>query len=451
MMPLTLPETAVMTLGTTLDPAQSRDWTPLLVGADRARALALVEEIATALSAPAAGATDPSLRGAAGRALFFAYFAEAWPGRDVSAPTDDALAAALDGLAQTQQNASLQEGLTGVGWVVQHLVGRFEDDGDDVAAAIDDALLTLTARTPWDGAYDLMHGLCGMGTYALERIARPRGRQLLAQVVRRLDELAERHPHGVTWRTLPDADSSVRTTHPALGHYDCGVAHGVPGLLPLLAGACAAGVEVARARPLLDGAVRWLLDVARLPESAPSRFPDAVAVDTSPAPTDLAWCYGDPGVAAALVAAARAVGEPAWADAARAMALHAAARLLAADARGAGLRSASLCHGASGVGLLLHRLWREFGDAALADAARSAYVRTLALQPLGQAGGFRVRADARGSRDAQSVADGGLLVGAAGVGLALLAATGTVEPAWDRLLAASLPPTRAGAIAGNIG
>ena len=30
--------------------------------------------------------------------------------------------------------------------------------------------------------------------------------------------------------------------------------------------------------------------------------------------------------------------------------------------------------------------------------------------------------------------DPGVLTGAAGVGLALLAATGTVEPAWDRLL-----------------
>jgi hypothetical protein len=33
-----------------------------------------------------------------------------------------------------------------------------------------------------------------------------------------------------------------------------------------------------------------------------------------------------------------------------------------------------------------------------------------------------------------------MLIGAAGVGLALLAAVSDVEPAWDRLLLASIPP-----------
>jgi hypothetical protein len=38
------------------------------------------------------------------------------------------------------------------------------------------------------------------------------------------------------------------------------------------------------------------------------------------------------------------------------------------------------------------------------------------------------------------VADPGFLTGAAGIGLALLAATSPVEPAWDRVLLASVPP-----------
>jgi hypothetical protein len=36
--------------------------------------------------------------------------------------------------------------------------------------------------------------------------------------------------------------------------------------------------------------------------------------------------------------------------------------------------------------------------------------------------------------------DPGFLTGAAGIGLALLAAVSPVEPAWDRLLLAALPP-----------
>ena len=43
------------------------------------------------------------------------------------------------------------------------------------------------------------------------------------------------------------------------GYYNLGLAHGVPGVIALLGQACAAGVAVDKARPLLDGAVHWLL------------------------------------------------------------------------------------------------------------------------------------------------------------------------------------------------
>ena len=40
--------------------------------------------------------------------------------------------------------------------------------------------------------------------------------------------------------------------------------------------------------------------------------------------------------------------------------------------------------------------------------------------------------------------DPGFLEGAAGIGLALLGALSTVEPAWDRMLLVSLPPGEKG-------
>jgi hypothetical protein len=38
------------------------------------------------------------------------------------------------------------------------------------------------------------------------------------------------------------------------------------------------------------------------------------------------------------------------------------------------------------------------------------------------------------------VADPGILTGAAGVALALLAAATPIEPSWDRMLLVSIPP-----------
>ena len=55
-------------------------------------------------------------------------------------------------------------------------------------------------------------------------------------------------------------------------------------------------------------------------------------------------------------------------------------------------------------------------------------------RPGGRLGGFyAVMRDAAG-RPARRMAFRGLLLGAAGIGLVLLAATTNVEPAWDRIL-----------------
>jgi len=61
-------------------------------------------------------------------------------------------------------------------------------------------------------------------------------------------------------------------------------------------------------RGLLDGAVRWLLSQRMDPDS-PSAIPYVVAPEQAPEPSRSAWCYGDPGVAATLLLATRAMGE----------------------------------------------------------------------------------------------------------------------------------------------
>jgi hypothetical protein len=44
------------------------------------------------------------------------------------------------------------------------------------------------------------------------------------------------------------------------GYYNLGLAHGVPGVIAFLGKVCAVGVACDKARPLLDGAVHWLLE-----------------------------------------------------------------------------------------------------------------------------------------------------------------------------------------------
>jgi len=189
-----------------------------------------------------------------------------------------------------------------------------------------------------------------------------------------------------------------------------------------------AGVARKAARSLLDDAVRWLM-AQKLSEGSGSVFPTSAAPRLKPEPSRSAWCYGDPGIAAALLCTARSVGEAAWEREAHAIARRAADR----PADQAGVRDAGLCHGAAGLGHVFNRLFQATRDERLGEAARFWLVRALEMRKKrGGVAGYTAH------RASDSPPDGGLsrgvLEGAAGIALALLAAVSPIEPEWDRML-----------------
>jgi hypothetical protein len=405
-------------------------WEPLLRGALKKRAAESIQTIVDDLAAPGQGqAGDPSLAGgAAGLALLHGYLAQAACGKD-SAAAARCLERATAAVADNPTSASLYSGLTGVGWALAHLRGRWPDlDGEEDVAEIDEALLDHLDRSPWPDDYDLISGLVGFGVYALERLPRPAAVTCLERVLDRLAETAEHRPEGITWWTDPAwLPAETREKYPR-GYYNLGLAHGVAGVIALLGQACASGVAVARARALLEGAVRWLL--AR---QGPGGFTYWAGPGGDDKPARLAWCYGDPGVAAALLGAARCVGEPGWERAALAIARRAAQRPPAES----GVIDVGLCHGAAGLGHLFNRMFQATGETWLADAARSWFERALGMRRAGRGvGGY----EAWLSGDMTWMTEPGLLTGAAGIALALLAATTPIEPAWDRVLLIGIPP-----------
>ncbi|HSK76786.1 MAG TPA: lanthionine synthetase C family protein [Thermoanaerobaculia bacterium] len=414
----------------------TRNWHPILEGPAALPVSEAVHEIAAALPvAPFAddGRGASLAAGQAGQAVFHAYLALA---ENDEAQADRAVAlldGAVETLATTPLPPTLYTGFPGVAWVAEHLQGRlFEPGEDDPNLDVDEALLGALERSPWPGDYDLITGLAGLGVYALERLPRPTATACLERIVERLAERSERMPEGVTWFTPPERlPEWQREIHPN-GYYNLGVAHGVPAVVALLAGAAAAGV--APARPLLDDTVRWLL-AHRLEPGAGSCFGTSFYPGEDPGLSRLAWCYGDAGIAASLLAAARAVGEPAWEKEALGIALSAAER----PAEKAMVRDAGLCHGAAGLGHLFNRMYQSTGEERLAEAARFWIGHALEIRQPGEGiAGFRVWT-AEMDGDPPWRTEPGFLEGAAGIGLALLAAVSAVEPAWDRVLLVSLP------------
>jgi hypothetical protein len=406
-------------------------------------ALAVVQEIAVALEAPVElPATEhyTLAGGMSGVALFFFYLARASGERRYAEVARRLIRESVAALTKVAMKPWLYEGFSGIVWAASHLSALDPESEAVDFTEIDRVMRDYLGRTPWRAPYDLIGGLVGYGVYALDRLPGTLAWECLRRVVERLEETAERDGKGARWHTAPELLPAHQLERWPRGHYNLGLAHGVPGPIALLGAVCLTPLEE-RARPLLKDAVRWLL-AQRLGPDAGGGFPAWVCAEEQPEGSRLAWCYGDAGVAAALMTAAVAAHEPDWKLEARELARRAAPR----PADEAGAVDPGLCHGYAGLGHVFNRLWQYTRDEELERAARFWIELTLdRRQPgTGIAGFHAMLPDATGTLAPQP--DSGFLTGTAGVGLALLAASCDPEPAWDRalLLSAPGPPARPG-------
>lgn len=347
----------------------------------------------------------------------------------------DLLAAAAD---PPGVPTALHGGMVGLAWAMTH-VGHALSVAAPVAACdeLDTALLARVRERAWPGEHDLLTGLTGIGVYGLERCGSSRlAGDLVAAVVQQLADTAHVRAPGIAWHTPSARLPLARRAELSRGAYDLGLAHGVPGVIAFLAGACRAGIASEAAGALLAAAVDWTL-AQQLAAGPGARYPAWIAADEPPWPARLAWCTGGLGVATALLVAARCVAEPHWERAAIRLAELEAAR----DPRQTRVVDACLCHGASGNAHLFHRLYRATGRPVLAAAARRWFEHTLdSHDPARGDSGFRFWApDPAAPTPAPTWTDDrSLMTGSTGVALALVAAITADAPAWDRLLLASV-------------
>lgn len=403
-------------------------WRPLLDGEDAAHARSVLDQIAEALAARPIALESGKwtlARGEPGIGLCFAYLATATGEARFAEQAEARLAAAVEYAADAADAPWLWTGLAGPVWAVEQALAlepNPADADDDPHDQVDDVLLDVVDAPSAAVPFELMNGIAGLGVYALERFRSPSARTLLERVVTRLCELAVPREPGMTWFCSRESIlASERELHPD-GYHPLGVAHGLLGPVAVLAAAARAGVGGERARSTADAALRYLF-AQQLSEPGRGRFAYAAEVRQ---PHFAGWCYGDAG-AAAIVACAGDAIDTRWVDTARGLALDIADRQPAA----CGLGDVSLCHGAFGLAHMLNRLAWQLDDEQLADAARSWFRRGLASHEPGRGiGGFTIT-------DQDGLPLAGLLDGSAGIALALLAATTSLSPDWDRAFALS--------------
>jgi len=376
-----------------------------------------------------AGFDEPSLAGGcAGLALSHAMMHQVFPDRGHDALAATALDRAVDILSAGPSRPSFFNGFSGVAWVTELLYGHLAVNAeDDPNVEVDSALATLLERAVPDQSFDLLDGVTGIGVYALERLPRSNAERILELVIDRLAETAERCPTGLAWRSRREWIQE-RFRPAQLPEWNLGMAHGLPAVIAFLgrvASAPLSSLTRERARDLAEGATQWLLA-----NDAPEGFAYYLGNGVTPEPARLAWCYGDPGVAAALIVAGGACGERRWEDEGIRIGLRAAKRLPAE----AGVKDAGLCHGAAGLAHIFHRFYLTTGREEFFRAARLWFAQVFAMRgESGEFGGYQSYGPDREGRLGWHD-DSGFLTGAGGIVLALAAAIRNTDAVWDRAL-----------------
>jgi lantibiotic modifying enzyme len=352
-----------------------RRWEPILLGAERDRALEIVATIAS--DTLALNTEWPGLMGTTGMAIFLAH-AENELGEDLRAreTTERGISQFMDGTI----HVGLWNGAAGVRWAISQMIS--DSDTSELLAHLDRAILSMLTSNITK-SFDLYAGLGGV---------------LLAY--------ADDVTHGdVVLAYVLDRAECIDLL--CLGPGDFGCAHGIAGIL------CALTCCQVHGR-LNDKLFPTILSLAN-------------SLAMSNAPSRIGWCHGRLGVAMSLLGAGSVLESSTIVGRAIALALSSGTA-----AESAWPNDAGLCHGTAGVAHLYNRMYQVTGDGRLADQARIWLHRTMMMRTLGEGvGGYMML---RAGIEPIWRADASLLVGTAGIGLALLAGASATTPWWDRAL-----------------
>ncbi|MFI6555226.1 lanthionine synthetase C family protein [Streptomyces griseus] len=304
----------------------------------------------------------------------------------------------------------------------------------DVGRRLDAAHRRIDAgRLPHLAEYDVIRGLTGYGAYLLRRIPGSSTMRAVLDYCVRLTEPITHHGETLPgWWTKTGPSGSPDDRFPG-GHANTGMAHGIGGVLALLALAARNGSVTDGHHAALRTILTWLDRWKKRADGGPV-WPYWVTQDelrrghlTPSAPRRPSWCYGTAGLARAQQLAALALG-----DASRQ--IDAESALVAALTNPEQLKATTdngLCHGFAG---LAHAAARTADDAhpSIAGNLRAAIPALLAaVTPPDTDPELTATVLIQDEKGGP-----GLLDGVAGIALALLSPSTAAPPrsAWDACL-----------------
>ncbi|QYG06802.1 lanthionine synthetase LanC family protein [Janthinobacterium sp. PAMC25594] len=217
---------------------------------------------------------------------------------------------------------------------------------------MDEHLINYLDSRKNDLNFDLISGTVGIGAYALMRTDIIAARRIYSSVERSLITSSEHVGNGRIWRSNMPRSSLAFT--PGITRIDLGLAHGLPGVVLLMAGAVKHTLATEITQNVLQEAVVALIGYQAEQKNG-SKYP-YFDPQHEWAGSRLGWCYGDLGVGFAIASAGSATSNQSWINFGKELVEQRISQPTSTFL----ISDNSLCHGRSGVLHILKKLKQYF-------------------------------------------------------------------------------------------
>ncbi|PSL27083.1 lanthionine synthetase-like protein [Chitinophaga ginsengisoli] len=399
---------------------------------DKKTAGKILQDISLSLDSFTKETAYPGLLGGyTGTALFFAYYYQLTGKQKYLKKVHQLLERSVEDMAEAALPFSHCSGIAGMVWNIQHLIkaGFVNEEGmDDIFEEVDDILGREMLRAVQQGQHDFLHQGLGIALYFLERAPHPQATHYLSALVATLESTAVKTTAGISWQ-----DHLTGLGGRPVGEvtFNMGLAHGVPAIISILSMIHQKGIAPKQTNDLVRKGISWILKAENSPEEElTSLFPvltDAGHQALTGKQSRLGWCYGDLGIATMLLNAGISLQDNTYQEKALQIFHH---TLSHRNSKNGNVHDACLCHGSAGIAHIYRRAWLQTKDPALLTGATYWLQETFRMNTHQDApAGFRFY-----GKDGYENSYG-ILEGAAGIGLALMAAIDEeTDPLWDRCI-----------------